>query len=74
MACCEARIAGEASLRYDCSFLFIVNLTYPKGVELRHEAEDRPGKAVSLALAIRFATRTISCARSATDIRKRSRI
>jgi len=74
MACCEVRTTGEASLRYDGSFLFIENLTHLKGVELRHEVEARPRKAVSLALAIRFATRTISCARSATDIRNRSRI
>ena len=54
--------------------LLVQNPTHLKRVELSHEAEARPRDAVSLALAIRLATRTISCARSATDILKRSRI
>ena len=54
--------------------LLIENPTHLKGVEFRHEAEACPRTTDSLARSMRFATRTISCARSATDMRSRSRI
>jgi len=68
------QIRRETTQHYVLDILIAENSAHFKGIKLGHGSTVRPIRADAPALAIKFATLTNSCARSATDIRNNSRI